>query len=304
MRTVPLAEMTPPLPPGLSFPFYYASLQCLWVYWRTPIEAAEAALARSAAFDTGLEVTRFTDDGGTAGAVLNFQRYTAHLPEGLATTNEVEFNLLCHPRSAPLVPELGITDYIEGVDQTRSIGQLRLHVAADNEFAVWAGRKGFGENKFYAKFLYRAPTLNDPTGDARWTTTPYEPGYVASEQGVDRPREGRADQFLYSLEVELARAEWSPCTPTPLTEFALGLGRTVVTRWTLLGTFRTCALDGSPGRRTGFRLGPAAAATDPAFRAMHADLAALVEGQTAIAAQVFESPPACAEPPGYFLDPQ
>jgi hypothetical protein len=304
MSRLPLSDLTPTLPPPLSFPFYYASLQCLWVFWETPLEAAEAALGRAADFDTKLEPTRFacSQGGETAGVVLNFQRYTAHLPNGLATTNEVEFNLLCQPRSAATTPILSLGEYMEGADQTGQIGQLRLHVAADNEFAVWAGREGFGENKFLTKFLYTAPTLNDPAQSPNWRTALYRPDQIETKDGMDAAKDGEADKFLYDLTADFGATRFKQVTATPLTEFALGLGRTVVTRWTLLGTFGVATFRGGASSPVGFAMGPAQKDEPEDFAKMRVDLEGLVAGRAAYGAQTFDPPPVCVEPPGWFLD--
>ncbi len=306
MREVPVGDMTPKLPPYLSFPFYYASLQCQWVFFEVGMDAARAALGRAASFDTGLEAVPFTtaDGGETAGAVINFQRYTAHLPNGLATTNEIEFNLLCRPCSAPLSPKLSLADYMHGLDQTGTVGQLRLHVAADNQFAVEAGKVGFGENKFFAKLLYTAPTLNDAASGGTWRTRLYDPALIVEKDGMDAAAPGKEDAFVYALDAELAGLASVPVATTPLTEFALGLGRTVVTRWTLLGAFQSAVLGAADAGRVRFTLGPDRAEAPEALRAMRLDLAGLIDGRPAFGVQTFDPPAVCIEPPGYFLDAQ
>jgi hypothetical protein len=307
MSTAPLKELTPELPDYLHFPFYYASLQCLWAFWETSLDAAEAALARAADFDTRLTPTRFrTADGGEcAGTLLNFQRYTGHAPDMLVTTNEVEFNLLCTPRSAVTTPWLTLADYMRGADQTGAIGQLRLHVAADNQFAVEAGRKGFGENKFYTLFKYLAPSLNDPKLVAEdpshpqlWRTALYRPdqfegGAVKSNQETS---------FVYNLTANLNGVSMTPVATTPITEFALGLGRTVVTRWTLLGTFNYARLSGAAADLVKFELGPPQPEGATDFMKMRQDLEGLIAGRPAYGVQTFDPPPVCIEPPGWFLD--
>lgn len=298
MTKVPLSELSPKLEAGMHFPFYYASIQCLWVFYETPFIAGEAALARAAEFDTGLEVTRFrTADGGeTAGVVLNFQRYTGHDTSYLSTCNEVEFNLLCQPRSAVTTPLLTLGEYMSGGDQTGTVGQLRLHVCADNAFAVKAGRKGFGENKFLTDFVYDAPSLNSMPTVSQWRTTLYRP--EQTENGA--PKAGEKKKFLYDLTAPVDIATQAVAA-IPLTEYALGLGRTVVTRWTLLGMFQTAMFDANSAANVGFTLGPDQpnGATD--FVKMRVDLAELINGRRACGMQTFDSPPACIEPPGWFL---
>jgi hypothetical protein len=311
MATTPLPELTPKLPDGLHFPFYYASIQCLWVFWETSLDAAEAALGRAADFDTRLTPTRFrgADGGECAGALLNFQRYTGHLPNALATTNEVEFNLICTPRSAVTTPCMTLADYMRGEDQTGTVGQLRLHVAADNQFAVMAGREGFGENKFYTLFDYTAPTLNDPKLVAEnasypqsWRTALYRPDQFTDGKFGPEPKADQRDSFLYDLTANLNGLATVPVTATPITEYALGLGRTVVTRWTLLGTFNYAPLSETDARRVAFTLGPPQPEGASDFVKMRTDLEDLIAGRAPCGVQSFDSPPACIEPPGWFLD--
>lgn len=307
MSTAPLKELTPQLPDYLNFPFYYASLQCLWVFWETSLDAAEAALGRAAEFDTRLTPTRFkaSDGGECAGTLLNFQRYTGHAPSMLVTTNEVEFNLLCTQRSAPTTPWLTLSEYMRGADQTGTIGQLRLHVSADNEFAVKAGREGFGENKFYTLFDYLAPSMNDPKLDAEepshpqfWRTDLYRPDqFEAGSVKADQK-----SSYLYSLTANLNGVATTPVATTPITEYALGLGRTVVTRWTLLGTFNYALLSGAEASRVSFDLGPPQPEGATDFLKMRQDLEGLIAGRPAFGVQTFDPPPVCIEPPGWFLD--
>jgi hypothetical protein len=52
---LPESGIMPKLPQQFSsFPFYYASLQCQWIYWYTSVEAAEPYVK-----GTGLCVARF-----------------------------------------------------------------------------------------------------------------------------------------------------------------------------------------------------------------------------------------------------
>jgi hypothetical protein len=318
MSHVPLKEMTPQ-PEGVHFPFYYASIQCLWVFWETPVEAAEAALAAAADFETGLEVTRFrTEDGReTAGAVINFQRYTGHAPNALVTTNEVEFNIFCTPKSATTTPVMTLGDHMYGGDQTGTIGQLRLHVPADNVFAVKAGRDGFGEHKFYTMFDYTAPTLNDPalvtnprSYPNKWRTALYRPDQFHDIQipvdeykmTVSAPKDGEKAHYLYDLTADLNGLAFTPATCTPLTEFALGLGRTVCTRWTMLGPFQSHIFNPGEGSRVHLSIGPEQPADQPYFVEMRENLERLIGDREPYGVQTYDTPPGCIEPPGFFLD--
>ena len=59
--------------------------------------------------------------------------------------------------------EYNFEEFLAGADQSKTFGHYRLHVSADNAFAVAAGIALFGEPKFLASFNYAVPALNDPT---------------------------------------------------------------------------------------------------------------------------------------------
>lgn len=285
-RQTPQTGVMPKLPEQFDvFPFYYASLQCQWVYWYTTPEAAEPFVK-----DTGLCVARFPGPDGSDRAVilLNFQRYTAHYDNAMGTVNEVEFNLLAYPANrVPSVPRMSLIDYLHGRDQTKTIGHLRLHVAADNEVAVKAGRQVFGEPKFYATFNYKVPALNaKPAGD---------PPVLSQRWNIELVNPDDPEDFVYRLKADFAECRWTPTNCTPIPEFATGLGRTVWTRWTIVGLFQTAMLP--PGQAAGIEL-----EIGRNDFAMTRDMRALFTGEPPVAAQVFDSPPACIEPRGFYVD--
>jgi hypothetical protein len=287
----PASGVMPKLPAQYdSFPFYYASLQCQWVYWYTSVEAAEPFVK-----GTGLCVARFpvTNEKGEqqdrAVIVLNFQRYTSHYSNGLGTTNEVEFNLLVFPANrVPGVPKMELWEYLYGNDQTETIGHLRLHVAADNKIAVEAGREVFGEPKFFGVFNYEVPALNAPMSK---TTPPTQ----LQKWRIQLVNPDDPDDFVYRLQSDFTGYQWTKTDSTPIPEFATGLGRTVWTRWTIVGLFDTAMLSKEQGKAIKLEIG----ANDfPMTR----DMRALFTDMTAVAAQTFDSPPACIEPRGFYMD--
>lgn len=285
-RQTPATGVMPKLPEKFdTFPFYYASLQCQWVYWYIPPEAAEPFVK-----GTGLCVARFPDAEGRERAVvlLNFQRYTAHYDNALGTVNEVEFNLLAYPANrVPEVPSMSLTEYLHGRDQTKTLGHLRVHVAADNKVAVEAGRKVFGEPKFYGEFRYTVPALNARlVGDPPVQSETWDISLVNPED---------PETLVYRLKANFGGFHWTPTNCTPIPEFATGLGRTVWTRWTIVGLFQTAILTQVQRARIKLEIG------DNDF-AMTRDMRVLFAGAEPVAAQVFESPPACIEPRGFYVD--
>lgn len=279
-----------PTPPAdfAQWPFYYASLQCNWVYWYADLDVARGFVEDSGGKPTGLRAARFPVAQGKktvdkAVVLLNFQRYTAHYTNALGTTNEVEFNVVAYPENrAPGVPYMPLERFLNGKDQTKTLGHLRLHVAADNAIAVKAGREVFGEPKFVGQFVYEAPTLNGPPS-ADWKVRLVNPE--------------NADEFVYDMDADFAGLPFWPTNCTPIPEFALGLGRTVMTRWTIMGQFMTAMLEEKEDqKRVKLKIG----AND---FSMTEDMRALIgEKNRAVAAQSFTSLPACAEPEGFYVD--
>ncbi len=290
-KQTPATGVMPKLPKQFdTFPFMYASLQCQWVYWYTSIEAAEPFVE-----GTGLSVARFPVEGkggkteDRAVVLLNFQRYTAHYDNSLGTTNEVEFNLLAYPTNrAPGVPKMPLWEYLHGRDQTKTIGHLRIHVAADNKVAVQAGREVFGEPKFYGVFNYVVPSLNAKMTDD-------VPPSQKHQWQIELVNPDDKDSFVYRLDTDFSGYAWNKTNCTPIPEFATGLGRTVWTRWTIVGLFDTLML--SDTQKAGIKL-----EIGKNDFPMTRDMRALFKGATPAAAQIFESPPACIEPRGFYVD--
>lgn len=271
MSQTPMDALMPPIPDGLQMPFYYASLQCQWTFWETDLE-----LARPFVQGTGLEVADFD---GKAVVLLNFQRYTSSADSFLSTCNEVEFNLVVYPRNRePNVPRMPLADWLTGQDQTKTIGHLRLHVAADNQFAVKAGRELFGEPKFYDTLTYKVPSLN-AAPSAHWAIK------------LNDPED--ADAYIYDMAADLGGLAMVPVNCTAIPEFATGLGRTIWTRWTILGSFQHAMLSPADASRVTLAIGDSK-------HPMTADLRTLIGARPAVAVQTYDSQPVCVEPRGFY----
>jgi Acetoacetate decarboxylase (ADC) len=179
----PFSELFPPLPQGFQEPFWYASLQSFWLYYRVDPELLRERLPAG----RGLEVALFEFGGGDhAGlASLDLQRYTGHGPTYLETTDEVEFNVYVYPRArVPDVPLMTWQQYLLGTDQTKTIGGYRLHVPCDNQTAVLAGRELYGEPKYLAVFDYTA-VLGDEAAADRLREHAREVAAVAADLGFE-----------------------------------------------------------------------------------------------------------------------
>jgi len=140
---------------GLYLPFYYHSIASLWMYFSVDLDILYPFLE-----ETGLKPGVFDGKGLVN---INFMNYTAHNGNSLAATSELELNIIAFPAAkADRVPSISAACYLSGQDQTKTLGNYRVHVPCDNPFAVEAGKSLFGENKFVANFAYKVPSINLP----------------------------------------------------------------------------------------------------------------------------------------------
>jgi hypothetical protein len=281
----PFSELFPALPQGFQEPFWYASLQSFWLYYRVEPEKLRGRLPDGA----GLEVALFDFGGGeTAGlASLDFQRYTGHGPTFLETTDEVEFDFYVYPRvRVPQVPLMTWQEYLLGTDQTKTIGGYRLHVPCDNPIAVEAGKGLYGEPKYLAVFDYTVPSLNGPPSSA-WS---YQ---VFQSLGPMDPHLPANGPLIYGLQCDLTGIASQPASPSPLIEYGVLDGRLVANFWDFYGPFDTYM-----GPTAELTLG-----TDPDPTGTLTDVQELIGASQPIAAQVYTSPPASAESRGWYQVP-
>jgi hypothetical protein len=102
--------------------------------------------------------------------------------------------------------------------------------------------------------------------------------------------------FVYRLDTDFTGYRWTKTNCTPIPEFATGLGRTVWTYWTIVGIFDTAMIE-SDAQKDTIRL-----QIGKNTFCMTKDMRKLFAGATPAAVQTFESPPACIEPRGYYVD--
>ncbi|HEX8974909.1 MAG TPA: hypothetical protein VF781_00220 [Solirubrobacteraceae bacterium] len=298
----PFSELFPPLPQGFQEPFWYASLQSFWLYYRVEPDLLAQHLPELPE-RARLEVARFDFGGGEqAGLVsLDFQRYTGHGPSYLETANEVEFNLYAYPRARePDVPLMSWQQYLLGEEQTKTIGGYRLHVPCDNPIAVKAGQGLYGEPKYLAAFECSVPCLNGPPSPPS-TAWSYQVYAVPAAAAASTP-EGQGP-LIYGLQCDLDGLRSVPANQSPLIEYGVltsspGAPHLVGNHWDFYGPFHTYFGGQNPPLRAEITLGTE---VDPTGTI--ADLKALVGNTQPLAAQVYTSPPVSAESRGWYPVP-
>src|SRR5438309_11944214 len=82
-------KIFPPLPKGFSLPFYYASVNSIWMYYKVAPKKVSPYLKGIA-----LEPAIFE---GQALVLLNFQRYTGFISSLMSVVNEAQFNIIAYP---------------------------------------------------------------------------------------------------------------------------------------------------------------------------------------------------------------
>lgn len=287
----PSGNLLPPIPQGLSMPFWYGSLQSFWLYYRVDPEVLRQRLPQLPGGEA-LHVAMFDFDGEHAGlASVDLQIYTGHGPAYLEAVHEVEFNFYVYPQArVPEVPAMSWRDYVTGQDQTKTIGGFRLHVPCDNPGAVAAGIALFGEPKFLAHFDYTVPGLNAPGVDT-WS---YK---------VLQDASGQPGPLIYGITADFRGLAPFPSDPSPLLEYGIladhGVRRLVANEWSFYGPFDTYYLGGDAAQRIQLTYGDA---TDPTGTLE--DLQLLLGNSAPIAAQIFASAPVSAENRGWYLVPK
>jgi hypothetical protein len=272
--TAPSAPANPWFPaPNADYgmPFWYASLTTYWVYWQVPVEVLRPHVG---ADFVPVEI------GGSGLVVVNPQLYTSIFNNGQELTTETEFNIVVAPRSAGnRVPQgMSLDDYLAGNDQTKLIGNLRLHVACDDKTAVAAGRAVFGEPKFVTTFTYNVPTINAPD-QVTWSwccNDPHDP-----------------NQFIFDLQVGRLTGPATGVNPSPITGYTYLHGRPVGSRWNPLGPSMQYDVS-APG--------DVVISYGGSTHKMRLDMQEIIGTRPAVAMQVFASPPVCAESGPFYVD--
>jgi hypothetical protein len=318
-----MPDILPPIPDGLSMPFYYASLQTHWLY--IPVDAD---LAKRALVHTGCTPYAFADHGTVA--VINFQRYTNTGGSYMGLTSEVEFNILTYPNSARtrVADAMTLAQFAYGEDLEKVIGHFRLHVPATSPIAVTAGRNLFGEPKFVGFFDMMVPSPNNPPPSSpikseltdvtfqsptSWQYSVY--GAVATGDAKNPYAQG---PMIYKLQIDVAgldaiisnapeHVEYGhldvPAKRAPedqgyawTNDHPKAKGALVGGRWALYGAHALYFLkDDTP-----YAIQFGSAQESP----MQIDMRRFVEGRRPVLFQVYDPPPVAAESRAYYVDPR
>jgi len=109
------------------FPFYYAAIQSLWVYWRVERSVLDEYMR-----DKGMKPARFSNGGDTGLVNINFFNaaalYGAGQPgnPGVGGFNETEVNIVGYAAAveASVPTSYTLEEFVTGADQTKRISEL------------------------------------------------------------------------------------------------------------------------------------------------------------------------------------
>lgn len=264
-------KIFPPLPAGFSLPFYYASVNAIWMYYKvSPKKVApylKGIALKPALFD------------GEALVLLHFQRYTGFISSLVSVVNEAQFNIIAYPKSLDAqAPSISFADFLAGGEQTKTLGAYRLYVPADNPFAVKAGNELFYEPTFLTTFTYAIPDINDPSQQS-WVVSCNDPV--------------QAKETIFTLNVDAHPPGLALSAMSPIMQYTRSpKGAVFAYSWNVFGAFESALLNDGPPLVFGQSSHP-----------MRAAMQGLLDGVPAAGMQTFETPPVGTSTRGYLVQP-
>ena len=293
-----------PTKPRFEMPFHYASLSSFKVFYVVGANVLSGFLK-----GTTLKVASFSDLNADKGLVsVEFQCYTSSYGTGLGACNEVEFNAIVYPESlAHRVPAISLEDYVKGLEQTKTIGGMRVYVPADNDIAVQAGRICFGEAKFFTTFRYDIPDLNSFHHHPwDWKYSVMDPGFKVNENTDPAPGD-----VIYSLSANLKGIDAEAGNTSPIMLYSMlpelpdrtlpgesgypGGYKLIGSLWNIFGTNHIYKLGESASGCVSVEFGESG-------HMMRTDTQKILKDATPVMVQTFQSPPAAIENRAFYIN--
>jgi len=262
-------KIFPPLPKGFSLPFYYASVNSIWMYYKVSPEKVAPYLQ-----DIALKPALFD---GQSLVLLNFQRYTGFISGLVSVVNEAQLNIIAYPSVLDAqAPAISFADFLAGGEQTKTLGAYRLYVPADNQFAVNAGKELFYEPTFLTTFAYTVPDINDPSQKS-WVVSCNDPV--------------ETKETIFTLKVDADPPGLALSAMSPIMQYTRNpKGLIFAYSWNVFGAFESALLKRGPKLVFG-----------RSSHAMRAAMQGLLDGVPAVGMQTFETPPVATSTRGYLV---
>jgi hypothetical protein len=286
-------QSLPPVPPPFTMPFYYSNLCNCAVYYLVDPSQVESYLK-----GTGLSVALFN---GKAVVTYNFQLYSGQFSAGIdlppdqwppqcaSITQELELSIVSYPTA--LESHLNDVDYEQfmlGGEQTKLLGNQRVHVPCDSDIAIAAGEKLFGEPKFKTSFGVNIASLNP----VRAPGADYTPAWM-QKWGFRVNDPSNAKEAIFTCVVDVTGLVGVPGSISPITEYGRFDRKLIGCRWELLGPMTTYFLTEAQANRVQLAYGTSK-------HVMKSDMKNLIGDAPASAVQTFVSAPAAIQSRAYY----
>jgi hypothetical protein len=287
----------PAVPSPLTMPFYYASLSNCDVYYLVDPKNVESFLE-----GTGLTAATFA---GKALVAYNYQIYPGMFSAGLEVppekwptsggsfTQELELNIIAYPTAlAGQVARVTLEEFLLGDEQSKILGNHRVYVPCDDDIAIQAGEKLFGEPKFKTTLRANIPSFNPVRGPGQ----SYHAAWV-HRWGfrVDDPKD--PNLAIFTCIADLEGLPRRPANPSPLTEYGTFQGQMIGCRWNILQPMELFTLPGAEARRVQLIYGESA-------HPMRAAIQQLIGDAPAVAVRTFLAAPAAIQSRAYYPVPR
>ncbi len=196
-------------------PFWYGSFSAVWVYFKIPLPTLDKILATQSSALEAFPFDDLAENGQEYGLMnINFMAYSSDsgvndprsyaditqpitfndqppASMGIEPTHECEINIVSYATAKAAQTPFGLTSsqFIQGRDHTKTLGNYRLWVPCDDRIAVYWGMHNFGESKVMTHpFTYNNPAPNNP-GRTVWDFT------------IPAPMDEPATSTLFRLQV-------------------------------------------------------------------------------------------------------
>ncbi|TLQ42670.1 hypothetical protein [Streptomyces marianii] len=239
--------------------------------------------------NSDLDVTLFDSKACIS---MNYQLYFAQFAGGGSLTQEIELNIIAHPKaSSTFLPDLCYRQFAEGQDQTKLNGCWRIQVVCDSPLAIKAGKELFGEPKRPAWFETVMPSPNAaPSGT--WRVTCKRAGLENGQKIVP------SDKTMFSFEIDLTEVTPMPVSMAPITMYGRSPSNDNGGR-TIAAPFNVC----QP-----YLLYPLAPEDEDRYQVsviehesgIGADLGSLVGDAKPVSAWAYQSPPVASQHRPYY----
>jgi hypothetical protein len=293
----------PAIPTPFQLPFYYSSLFNVGLYYLLPAESLKPYIRYNE-----LELATFDEQ---ACLTFNFQSYTGQFPFGTGVTQEIEVQMLTYPKSQKdQVPSVSFKEFLLGEEQTRLIGNHRIHVPCDAIIALLAGKLIFDEPKFPATFETALPSLNDQQNGYpnKWNFKCFDQSHMKEIGDLTAiPNDLRQLQYkllgeknadenlIVDCDMDLTGMHSLPGNFSPITEYGHAEGKLTAARWNILQPLSTYFFDAQKdAKRVTLKFGKSA-------HKMRTDLETLIGKTSPYAAFSFQSAPDAIQSRPFFV---